>query len=142
MHGFPQLTRSTLWREFTWVEPIIFGGNFIVRGRGGSYPRGQLSEGQFSSGAIILEGNYRGTIIQETIIRGAIFLGGNCPRTVPTPCLDIYYDQIGHWPEPVNKKNHCRLCQAYSRTKCSKCKLSLCLLKDRNCFKDFYHKWK
>ena len=60
--------------------------------------------------------------------------------SVPTPCLDIRYDQIGHWPEPVDKKDCCRLCQAYSRTKCSKCKLSLCLLKDRNCFKDFHHK--
>ena len=60
--------------------------------------------------------------------------------SVPTPCSDICYNQIGHWPEPVDKKDRCRLCQAYSRTKCSNCKLSLCLLKGRNCFKDFYHK--
>ena len=60
--------------------------------------------------------------------------------SVPTQCSDIRYDQIGHWPEPVDKKDRCRLCQAYSRTKCSNCILSLCLLKDRNCFKDFHHK--
>ena len=60
--------------------------------------------------------------------------------SVPTPCSDIRYDQIGHWPERIDKKDRCRLCQAYSRTKCSKCKLCLCLLKDENCFKDFYHK--
>ena len=44
--------------------------------------------------------------------------------SVPNPCLDIRYDQIGHWPEPVDKKDRCRLCRAYSRTKCSKCILS------------------
>ena len=71
---------------------------------------------------------------------------GNCENaqskraSVPTPCLDIRYDQIGHWPEPVDKKDRCHLCQAYSRTKCSKCKLSLSLLKDRNCFEDIRHK--
>ena len=52
--------------------------------------------------------------------------------SVPNPCLDIRYNQIGHLPEPVDKKDCCRLCLAYSRTKCSKCTLSsLCLLKDK-----------
>ena len=60
--------------------------------------------------------------------------------SVPTPCSDIRYDQIGHWPETVDKKDRYHLCQAYSRTKCSKCKLFLCLLKDRNCFKDLRQK--
>ena len=32
------------------------------------------------------------------------------------PCNEIRYDQIGRWSEPVEKKNRCRLCQAYSRT--------------------------
>ena len=70
----------------------------------------------------------------------------NCENTqskcasVPTPYWDICYNQIGHWPEPVDKKDLCRLCQAYSRKKCSKCKLPLCLLKDRTCFKDFHHR--
>ena len=41
---------------------------------------------------------------------------GNCENThskrasVPTPCLAIRYDQIGYWPEPVDKKDRCRLC--------------------------------
>ena len=33
--------------------------------------------------------------------------------SVPTPCSDIRCDQIGHWPEPVDKKDRCRLCEAY-----------------------------
>ena len=33
--------------------------------------------------------------------------------SVPTPCPDIRCDQIGHWPEPVDKEDCCRLCEAY-----------------------------
>ena len=40
---------------------------------------------------------------------------------IPTPCNEIRYDQIGHWPETFEKKDHCGLCQAYSQTRCSKC---------------------
>ena len=47
MRSFPQLTRSTLWGEFVWVGAIIYGWKL----RWG----GQLSGGQFSSGAIVLE---------------------------------------------------------------------------------------
>lgn len=60
--------------------------------------------------------------------------------TVATPCQDVRYDNIAHWPEPVDQKQRCRNCQAYSRTKCTKCKLALCLVKDRNCFQDFHTK--
>ena len=59
---------------------------------------------------------------------------------VATPCNDIYYDQVGHWPEAVEKKRWCQFCQAYSRTKCSKCQVSLCLLKEKNWFKNFHVK--
>ena len=59
---------------------------------------------------------------------------------VATPYNDIRYDNTGHWPEAVEKKERCRHCQAYSRTKCTKCKLSLCLLKERNCFQNFHMK--
>ena len=54
--------------------------------------------------------------------------------SIPTPCSDIRYNQIGHWPEPVDKKDCCCLCKAYSRTKCSKCKLSLCLIEGQKLF--------
>ena len=75
MHSFTQFTHSTVWGEFVWVGMIIFGVNFMVRG--------QFSGGQFSSGAIVRGAIIRGAIIQGTIIRGgAIFVGGNYPRTV------------------------------------------------------------
>ena len=59
--------------------------------------RGQFSGRQLSSGAIvwgqifsraiILGGNDPGGNYPGTIIRGAVFLGGNCPRTKPkSPC--------------------------------------------------------
>ena len=41
----------------------------------------------------------------------------------------------------LTKKDRCRLCQAYSRTKCTKCGINLCLLKESNCFKAFHKKY-
>ena len=38
---------------------------------------------------------------------------------VATP-FNICYDQVGHWPEAVEKKQWCQFCRAYSSTKCSK----------------------
>ena len=60
--------------------------------------------------------------------------------SVPTPCDAIRYDEIGHWPEAVEKRERCRFCQAHTRTKCTKCKLALCLIQERNCFKNFHVK--
>ena len=57
---------------------------------------------------------------------------------VPTPGNDIWYDNIGHWPEAVDKKERCSNCQEYSRMKCMKWNLTLCLLKDRNYFHSFH----
>ena len=51
---------------------IILGGNCPW----GNFPRGQLYLGTIVRWVIIW-----GIIIQEAIIRGTIFLGGNCPRT-------------------------------------------------------------
>lgn len=64
----------------------------------------------------------------------------NKRAAVPTPCSDISYGQIRHQLDTVETKNRCRLCQAYSRAKCTKCRLPLCLIKDKNCFKDFHNK--
>ena len=57
---------------------------------------------------------------------------------VALPVHDIRYDQVGHWPEAVTKKNRCRNCDMTCRMKCSKCKIYLCVLPDRNCFVDFH----
>ena len=75
------------WERLFTGKTLWLGGNFP----GANFPQRQLSGGQFSSGTIILGvnfpgGNYLGAIIQGTVMRediiwGAIFLGGNCPRT-------------------------------------------------------------
>ena len=72
MNSFPQLTRSTLWGEFGWVEAIILGGNFMVKMQfsGENFPRGQ-----FSLGAIILGGNFfSGAIVVEPVPLKALFV--------------------------------------------------------------------
>ena len=57
---------------------------------------------------------------------------------VALPIHDIRYDQIGHWPTPVTKKNRCRNCEMTCRMMCEKCNIYLCLIDGRNCFKDFH----
>lgn len=57
-----------------------------------------------------------------------------------TPCIDVRYDGISHWPIPVAEKQRCRFCQSYSRMECEKCNVHLCLIKERNCFKNFHQK--
>ncbi|KAK2709389.1 hypothetical protein QYM36_013152 [Artemia franciscana] len=54
------------------------------------------------------------------------------------PYDSVHYDSIQHWPEAVADKKRCRLCFAYARIQCSKCQVSLCLVKNRNCFKIFH----
>ena len=64
------------------------------------------------------------------------------PRTsasvaIPTP--DIRYDNVGHLPLFVEKQGRCRYCpKGFSFLVCSKCKIRLCLFKDRNCFLQFH----
>ncbi|XP_065584309.1 piggyBac transposable element-derived protein 3-like [Artemia franciscana] len=56
----------------------------------------------------------------------------------PKPYDSVRYDGIQHWPEAVADKKRCRLCSAYARIQCFKCHVSLCLVKNRNCFKIFH----
>ncbi|KAK2718614.1 hypothetical protein QYM36_005828 [Artemia franciscana] len=56
----------------------------------------------------------------------------------PKPYDSVRYDGIQHWPEAVADKKRCRLCSAYIRIQCFKCHVSLCLVKNRNCFKIFH----
>ena len=76
---------------------IIYEGNFMVRG--------QLSGGQFPSGAIVrgaifLGGNCLGAVMRGAVILGAIFLGGNCPRT-PSNGPHLFYTKLSR-----EKKNY------------------------------------
>ena len=62
-------------------------------------------------------------------------------RKKPTqvlPVTDVRFDQVAHEPSPTTNKNQCRLCSMTCRMQCSKCKISLFLLADCNCFVDFH----
>lgn len=62
-------------------------------------------------------------------------------RTVvrePTP--DVRYDESSHWPE-VTDRQRCGLCKdrnKFTYFTCSKCKVPLCLIKERNCFRKYH----
>lgn len=57
----------------------------------------------------------------------------------PRPVADVRYDGVGHWPEYYPNKSRCKLCiKSYSRMKCGKCNVSLCLNKEKNCFLKFH----
>lgn len=66
------------------------------------------------------------------------------PKTtaaVAIPNDDFRYDCIGHFPEFVENKRRCRHCpKGFTFIQCCKCCISLCLLKDRNCFMQFHKK--
>ena len=64
---------------------------------------------------------------------------GKTPAT-PLPCADVRYDATEHWPIAVHEKKRCRFCQAYCCMMCSKCKIYVCLVPERNCFGDFHTK--
>ena len=55
------------------------------------------------------------------------------------PVEDVRRDDIGHWPVHSEKKMRCKLCATgFTRIKCSKCDLGLCL--NSNYFVDFHTK--
>jgi hypothetical protein len=62
-------------------------------------------------------------------------------QRAPRPVADVQYDAVSHWPEYNPDKARCKLCiTSYSRMKCGKCNVALCLNKDKNCFKEFHVK--
>lgn len=59
------------------------------------------------------------------------------------PAQEIQYDTIDHLPLPDDgAPSRCKFpkCTGRSRIQCKKCKVHLCLLKDRNCFLHFHTK--
>lgn len=57
------------------------------------------------------------------------------------PVDEVRYDQVGHWPKPVevSKRQQCKHCiKAYTTTSCSKCNVFLCYTLNRNCFVGFH----
>ena len=51
--------------------------------------------------------------------------------SVPTPCLNICYDQIGHWPEPKDMKSLSSVPNIFKNKMFKMRKLSLCLRNNR-----------
>ena len=57
----------------------------------------------------------------------------------PTTTDDVRHDNFAHWPTPVEKKMRCKNCiYHFSRMKCSKCDVALCLNNSNNCFLDYH----
>jgi len=59
------------------------------------------------------------------------------------PGYDMRYDGFQHWPITIDGLPvRCKLegCSSRSRVKCEKCQVSLCLTKEKNCFKRFHLK--
>lgn len=58
------------------------------------------------------------------------------------PCLDARYDGVDHWPEARDQAlpSRCKYegCTGRSRVFCKKCKVPLCMTKDRNCYHKFH----
>jgi len=57
---------------------------------------------------------------------------------------DMRFDNLDHWPVLVktdNERKRCKIssCKKYTKTKCSKCGVFLCLVTDRNCFFNYHH---
>lgn len=63
-------------------------------------------------------------------------------RTEIRPTVDIQFDRISHLPEVDSNKEatRCKLpgCKGRTHFTCGKCKVHLCLLNNRNCFKAFH----
>ena len=60
------------------------------------------------------------------------------------PCSDVRYDEVRHWPilvGGIGKRCKLEKCTGQSRIQCEKCKVSLCLNQDKNCFKKFHIKY-
>jgi hypothetical protein len=62
----------------------------------------------------------------------------------PCPNNSIRFDSIGHLPRFTSSQQKCAYCRelgekpGYTYIECSKCAVSLCMVKDRNCFTNFH----
>lgn len=62
-------------------------------------------------------------------------------RTVaPRPEDSCRFDGLAHWPVHC-EKSRCRICpKGWTRMKCDKCNMALCINAERNCFVSFHNK--
>lgn len=63
------------------------------------------------------------------------------PAVAAVPVDDVRFDRMSHWPIHIDKKARCRNCaDGFTRIKCGKCNMALCLNGRNNCFVDFHLK--
>lgn len=62
--------------------------------------------------------------------------------TAPIPVKDVRQDGINHWPQYIESRKSCKMpgCKKLTSVVCTKCDISLCFLKDRECFVEFHKK--
>ena len=64
------------------------------------------------------------------------------PKTnaaIPVPTPEIRFDSVGHLPGFVDKQRSFRHCpKGFTSIQCVKCKICLCITKDRNCFHNYH----
>lgn len=60
-------------------------------------------------------------------------------QVVSSPVADTQFDKVAHWSEIDGNGCSCRKCNMTCTVKYSKCKIGLCLNKDRDYFKDFHN---
>lgn len=58
------------------------------------------------------------------------------------PPVTVRCDKIDHWPEHIENKQRCKMssCKGFTRIKCTKCDVPLCLNKNNNCFQNYHLK--
>lgn len=59
--------------------------------------------------------------------------------SIKRPDEDIRYDNVDHFPNTCDRER-CKLCQKKTIFICTKCKMHLCIVKERNCFYTFHKK--
>ncbi|KAJ8710249.1 hypothetical protein PYW07_009615 [Mythimna separata] len=62
-------------------------------------------------------------------------------RRLDMPPVEVAEDGINHWPEWKLDRQRCKMqgCGQKSQVMCTKCKVYLCLNKDRNCYTQFHN---
>ena len=59
----------------------------------------------------------------------------------PAPVEDVQFDGVDHLPIYAEKRQRCRKCtDGFSLVMCGKCKVHLCLNKNRNCYTAYHRK--
>lgn len=88
----------------------------------------------------------RGSVVRQvgrpsTEISKKIALKRKHHSSCPLPPKEARLDKLDHWPIWAEKRLQCKVpnCKGYTSVKCSKCHVSLCFKKSRNCYRQFHN---